>query len=139
MSPGLIAKKHVQVQRIHALLEDVVALLANQPRGRIAYGPTLPWGFWLAFPGGRGTFLAAAAHGPDHRLVELETTAVIATEDDVARIVQGKNLAQITAIGDGIEDWLKAPRFRRMVDVIRERTRALVGRRDNPADAPMRA
>jgi hypothetical protein len=139
MTRGSIAKRQAQIRRIHSLLVDVAQLLANQPRGRLAYGPMLAWGFWLAFPAGQPVFLTAVAHGPDHRIVDLETTMAIATEADVASLVEGMDVAEVTAAGDSIAAWLKAPRFRRMVEVIRERTRALVGGLDDVPKACMQA
>lgn len=114
--------ERVQVQRIDRLLTRIENALQQEGRDTVAYGPDLNWAYWIAFPDGRMTLMTAPAYGPDKRVVKLCRAVPIISTCDVTRFVEGMGLAEMAAMADSLESWLRAPRFRRMREVIRDRT-----------------
>lgn len=124
-------RTHKQVRRIDNLLHRLEARLAERPQGDLAYGPTLRWAYWLAFPDGVPLLMSAAAYGSDNRVINLGTSVSIISTKDVTQFVLGLELDELKAFADGIESWLRVPQYRRIVDAIRERTRSITPRTDD--------
>lgn len=111
-------------------MNRVEIALMEQPKDTLAYGPDLKWAFWIGGPSDAPLLMTAPAYGPDNRVVELPRAIAIVSTMDVTSFVLGLELQSLIDMAERLEAWLKAPRFRRMLDVIRERARAITQKSD---------